>query len=104
MNPFDLRALEMLRENGTSGAFLFKSRREIEDYLGAPVVTSTGLPLGTAVAAGWTQSELLPKGDDALILDGKKRTENNTFLMMFEGRYGFRLKNPFDFVKVTLSA
>jgi hypothetical protein len=104
LNPLDLQALEMIRENGATGAFLFKSRAEIEGFLGAPVVTSLKLPVGTAVAADWTQAELLPLGDDELVFDGKNRTENNTFRIMYEGRYGFRVKKPFDFVKVTLTA
>lgn len=103
LNPLDLQALEMLRENGTNGAFLFKSRSEIEGFLGAPVVTSLGLPVGEAVVADWNQAELLPVGDDELVFDGKNRTENNTFRLMFEGRYGFRVKKPFDFVRVSLA-
>ena len=102
-NPLDLQALEMLRENGDSGAFLFKSRADIEGFLGAPVVTSGGLPAGQAVAADWTQAELLPVGNDELVFDGKNRTVDNTFLLMFEGRYGFRIKKPFDFVRVELA-
>ena len=102
MNPLDLQALEMLRENGTTGAFLFKSRAEIEGFLGGPVVASLGLTTGRAMAADWTQAELLPVGDDELVLDGKNRTENNTFRLMYEGRYGFRVKKPFDFVSVDL--
>ncbi|WP_153001240.1 phage major capsid protein [Microbacterium testaceum] len=104
LNPLDLQAIELLRENGATGAFLFKSRAEIEAFLGAPVVTSGGLAPGQAVAADWTQAELLPVGDDELVFDGKNRTENNTFRIMFEGRYGFRVKKPFDFVSVTLTA
>ncbi len=103
MNPLDLQALEMLRENGTTGAFLFKSRSDIEGFLGAPVVTSLGLAVGSAIAADWSQAELLPVGDDELVFDGKNRTENNTFRLMYEGRYGFRVKKPFDFVAVHLS-
>ncbi|GAA1962624.1 phage major capsid protein [Microbacterium aquimaris] len=101
-NPLDLQALEMLRENGDNGAFLFKSRADIEGFLGGPVVTSLGLPTGRAMAADWNQAELLPVGDDALVFDGKNRTENNTFRLMFEGRYGLRVKKPFDFVSVDL--
>ncbi|MBN7792508.1 phage major capsid protein [Microbacterium esteraromaticum] len=104
MNPLDLQALEMLRENGSTGAFLFKDRDAIEGFLGAPVVTTLGLPVGQAVAADWTQAELHPLGDDELIFDSTQRTTNNTFLIMFEGRYGFRVKKPFDFVNVALAA
>lgn len=102
-NPHDLKAIELLRENGTTGAFLFKSRDEIEAFLGAPVVTSLGIPAGTAIAADWNQAELLPVGDDELVFDTTQRTVNNTFLFMFEGRYGFRVKTPSDFVKVALT-
>lgn len=103
LNPADIRALEMLRENGTTGAFLFKTRADLEGFLGAPVVPTLGLPAGQAIAADWTQSELLPYGDDELVFDGTQRTVNNTFLLMFEGRYGFRIKKPFDFVSVALA-
>lgn len=103
MNPTDLRVLEMLRENGTSGAFLFKSREEIEGFVGAPIVASTAIAAGTAIAADWSQANLIPFGDDELVVDTKKRTDNNTFLLMYEGRYGFRVTNPFDFVQVTLA-
>lgn len=104
LNPLDLMALEALRENGATGAFLFKDRDAIEGFLGAPVVTSTGIPVGRAVAADWNQAELHPVGDDELVFDGGNRTKNNTFLLMFEGRYGFRVKKPFDFVSVALTA
>ncbi|WP_295791387.1 hypothetical protein [uncultured Microbacterium sp.] len=55
--------------------------------------------MGRAIVADWNQAELLPVGDDELIFDG----ENNTFRLMFEGRYGFRVKKPFNFVSVSLS-
>lgn len=104
LNPLDVQKLEQLRENGATGAFLFKSRTEIESYLGARYVTSSGIAEGTALAGEWSQAELLPVGDDELILDTKNRTKDNTFLMMFEGRYGFRVKKPSAFTKITLSA
>ncbi|MFP1602507.1 hypothetical protein ACLD0U_07460 [Microbacterium sp. 2216-1] len=44
-----------------------------------------------------------PLGDDELAFDSTQRTKNNTFLIMFEGRYGFRVKKPFDFVNVALA-
>ncbi len=103
MNPLDLQKLEQLRENGSTGAFLFRSREEIEDRVGAKIVTSTGLTVGTALAGDWSETELLPVGDDELVIDAGKRTTNNTFLMMFEGRYGFRVKKPGAFTKVTLA-
>lgn len=86
-----------------SGRAALKDREAIEGFLGAPVVTSTGISVGRAVAADWIQAELHPLGDDELVFDGKNRTENNTFRLMFEGRYGFRLKKPFDFVSVELA-
>lgn len=103
MNPLDLQKLEQLRENGSTGAFLFRSRAEIEDRVGARIVTSTGLAVGTALAGDWSESELLPVGDDELVVDAGKRTTNNTFLLMYEGRYGFRVKKPGAFTKITLA-
>ncbi|MBG0716994.1 hypothetical protein G3N18_02680 [Microbacterium sp. 2C] len=65
-------------------------------------MTSPGLPVGSAISSDWSQAELIPVGDDELALDGKNRTENNTFRLIREGRHGFRVKKPFDFVRVTL--
>lgn len=103
-NPTDLQALELMREGGATGPFLFPSRQAIEDFLGAPVVTSAGMPTGTAVVGEWDQAEIIPLGDDELIVDAGKRTTNNTFLFMFEGRYGFRVSKPVAFVSVDLTA
>lgn len=102
-NPADMQALELMRENGTTGAFLFKSRAEIAEFLGAPIALTAGIPAGTAVLGDYKQAELIPLGDDELVVDTKKRTDDNTFLMMFEGRYGFRVKKPNAFVKVDLT-
>lgn len=103
-NPDDLQTLELMREGGTTGAFLFPSRKAIEDFLGAPVVTSIGMPAGHTVVGDWDQAEVIPLGDDELVVDTGKRTVNNTFLFMFEGRYGFRVKKPVAFVDVDLTS
>lgn len=103
-NPTDLENLELMREGGATGPFLFPSRKAIEDFLGAPIVTSTGMPAGTAIVGDWDQAEIIPLGDDELIVDAGKRTTNNTFLFMYEGRYGFRVAKPVAFVEVDLTA
>ncbi|WP_221586065.1 phage major capsid protein [Microbacterium sp. G2-8] len=104
LNPTDLQALELLREGGTTGPFLFKSRAEIAAFLGAPIALSQGIPAGTALVGNFEQgADLIPKGDDELVVDTKKRTDNNTFLLMYEGSYGFRVKKPVSFVEVTLT-
>jgi len=103
-NPADMQALELMREGGTTGPFLFPSRKAIEDFLGAPVVTSIGMPAGTTIVGDWDQAEIIPLGDDELIVDAGKRTTNNTFLFMYEGRYGFRVSKPVAFVEVDLTA
>ncbi|GAA2533173.1 hypothetical protein GCM10009860_11490 [Microbacterium mitrae] len=103
LNPDDLQSLELMREGGATGPFLFPSRAAIEDFLGASVVTSVGMPAGTAVVGDWDQAEIIPIGDDELIVDAGKRTTDNTFLFMFEGRYGFRVSKPVAFVAVTLT-
>lgn len=103
-HPDDLQALELMRENGSTGAFLFKSHAEIAAFLGAPFAITTGMPLGTAMVGNYQDAELIPLGDDELVIDTAKRTVNNTFLMMFEGRYGFRIKKPISFVEVDLTS
>ena len=77
---------------------------EIAAFLGAPIATTAGMPAGRALVGDYKQAELIPLGDDELVVDTQKRTENNTFLMMFEGRYGFRVKKPLAFVDVDLTA
>lgn len=103
-NPADLQTLELMREGGSTGPFLFPSRAAIEDFLGAPIVTSIGMPAGKAVVGDWDQAEIIPLGDDELIVDAGKRTTNNTFLFMYEGRYGFRVSKPVAFVEVALTS
>lgn len=103
-NPADLQALELMREDGATGAFLFKSRAEIAAFLGAPVAVTAGMPAGTALVGDYSEAELIPLGDDELVVDTGKRTTNNSFLMMQEGRYGFRVKKPVAFVEVDLTA
>ena len=83
--------------------FLFKSRADIEAFLGSPVVTSLHVPATTELVGYWIQAELLPLDDYELVFDTTQRTENNTFLFMHEGRYGFRVKTPSDFVRVLLT-
>lgn len=104
LNATDLQTLEMLREDGATGPFLFPSRTAIEDFLGAAVVPSAGMPVGTALVGDFQQAELIPLGDDELVVDTGKRTTNNTFLLMHEGRYGFRVKKPLVFCEVDLTA
>ena len=104
LNPADYQALEMLRENGATGPFLFGSREAIEAFLGAPVATSAGMPAGKALVGDFGQSELIPLDDDELVVDTGKRTQNNTFLLMYEGRYGFRVKKPRAFIEVQTTA
>lgn len=43
----------------------------------------------------------MPQGP---VVDTGKRTTDNTFLLMYEGRYGFRVKKPVSFVEVDLTA
>ncbi|GAA3654540.1 phage major capsid protein [Microbacterium marinilacus] len=104
LNPQDLEQLENLRENGTTGAFLFKSQAEIAARLGAPIAVTAGIPAGTALVGDFSQAQLIPVGDDELVVDTGKRTTNNSFLLMYEGRYGFRVKKPVSFVQVDLEA
>ncbi|MGN7188842.1 phage major capsid family protein [Microbacterium enclense] len=102
-NPTDLQALELLRENGTTGPFMFQTRAALEDWLGAPLVTTVGMAAGKALVGDFTQAELIPLGDDELVIDTSQRIVDNTFQMMDEGRYGFRVKKALAFCQVSLA-
>lgn len=104
LNPVDLQKLELMRESGTTGAFMFRSgRSQLEDVLGAPIVTSTKLTAGTALVGDFQQTRLLVRQDTTLAIDGSgSRFTTNQVAFRVEGRYGLQVLRPLAFAKVTL--
>jgi HK97 family phage major capsid protein len=107
MNSIDLQALEMLRENGTTGALLFGSgRTTIEQILGDyPIVESPLIAAGSALLGDFTKTELLVREDDHLDVDGSGELfKKNQVVFREEGRYGFATLKPSSFITVDLTA
>jgi hypothetical protein len=107
MNSIDLQALEMLRENGTTGALLFGSgRTTIEQILGDyPIVESPLIAAGSALLGDFTKTELLVREDDHLDVDGSGELfDRNQVKFREEGRYGFATLKPSSFITVDLTA
>jgi len=105
MHPDDLQRLELMRENGTTGALLFGSgRSSVEQILGNyPIVESNLIPAGTALLGDFSQTGWASK-DNEISWDGSggTRYEKNQVVYRSEGRYGFAVLRPSAFVKVSL--
>jgi HK97 family phage major capsid protein len=107
MNSRDYQKLELMRENGTTGPLLFGSgRTSIEQFLGDyPIVTSSLIAQGTALLGDFDQTELIPREDDHLDVDGSGELfKRNQVIFREEGRYGFAVKKPSAFITVDLTA
>lgn len=69
---------------------------------GLPRLTSTALSAGTAILADWNAAELLIRDEAELAVDtGGDLFEKNQTKMRVEGRFGFAVKNPTAFAKIT---
>jgi HK97 family phage major capsid protein len=107
MNSRDYQALELMREDGATGPLLFGTGRTgIEQYLGDyPIVTSPLITQGTALLGDFTKTELIPRGDDTLDVDGSGELfKRNQVIFRREGRYGFAVLKPLAFIQVDLTA
>ncbi|AZS38187.1 hypothetical protein CVS47_02838 [Microbacterium lemovicicum] len=106
LNPTDAQKLELLRESGSTGAFLFRNGlKDAEAFLGAPIVLSTQMTVGTGLLGDWRTVELLVREDDHVDTDTSGVLfEKNQFRMRVEGRYGLKVGRPLSFVKTALAA
>lgn len=103
--PGDVQKLELLREGGTTGAFLFKGRAEIEAWLGAPHVTNTALPVKTALVGDWSTVELLTRGGTRVDVDTAGTLfDTNSAKLRVEQRVGLKIGRPGAIVKVGTAA
>ncbi|WP_166873893.1 phage major capsid protein [Salinibacterium sp. ZJ450] len=105
MNPVDVQKLELLRETGTTGPFMFKSgRSQIESILGdIPIVSTTRITAGTALLGDFDQTLLRVADQMTVKVDGSGTLfDNNQVKLRVEGRFGFEVYRPFAFAKITL--
>jgi len=106
LHPADIQRLELLREDGTTGPFMFRNGlADIEKFVGAPIVPSTAMTAGVGLLGDWTQTELIIREDDHLDVDTSgEKFEKNQVQFRLEGRYGFTVERPLAFVTVDLTA
>lgn len=106
LHPTDIQRLELLREDGTTGPFMFRNGlADIEKFVGAPIVPSTAMTAGVGLLGDWTQTELIIREDDHLDVDTSgEKFEKNQVQFRLEGRYGFTVERPLAFVTVDLTA
>lgn len=115
LHPEDAAEVELLRENGSTGAFLMNSG--VADMIFGPDVTritSLGTPKGTALMGDFTQARLYVR-ENASTLAATQGTAkvggetvdlfaSNAVRLRSEGRYGFSVVRPSAFAVVDLTA
>jgi HK97 family phage major capsid protein len=106
LNPVDIQRLELIREDGSTGPFMFRGGiTDIEKFVGAPIVPSTAITAGVGLLGDWTQTELIIREDDHLDIDTSgTKFEKNQVQFRLEGRYGFTVERPLAFVQADLTA
>ncbi|MBT2535883.1 phage major capsid protein [Arthrobacter sp. ISL-69] len=107
LNPADLEALDLLRADGATGAFLLgdPSAESATNIWSVPRIPSNAVAAGTALLADWNQAEIVVREDATLSLDrsGENFTKN-LVTMRVEGRFGLAVKRPASFAVVDLAA
>ncbi|WP_298992117.1 phage major capsid protein [uncultured Pseudokineococcus sp.] len=98
LHPEDAERLQLTREEGTTGSFLFGS-----DFANSAVfggvnrqVVSSAVPQGTALLADWSQFRLCIR-EDANTLAATQAGDlwqTNRVMLRTEGRYGFKALRP----------
>jgi HK97 family phage major capsid protein len=107
LNPADLEALDLLRADGATGAFLLgdPSADSATNIWSVPRVPSNAVAAGTALLADWNQAEIVVREDATLALDRSgSNFERNLVTMRVEGRFGLAIKRPASFAVIDLAA
>lgn len=119
LSPSDWEALELTRENGTSGPFMLASGpvdRAAQRLWGLPVVVSAAMSIGQAVLGdfagsarvyqredvqiSWSDGVFLPDGAGG----GSIGFQRNQLTMRAEERMGLAVTRPSAFVDIALAA
>lgn len=103
LHPTDLQTLDMARESGATGAFL--AGIDVKVFGGLPVVTSTLVPVGTALLGDWEQARLYVRGQGRIDADTSGELfDKNQLKLRVEGRFGFAVLRPSAFMAIDLIA
>lgn len=107
LNPADLEAIDLLREDGTGGGFLVGGTSPANDNVfgGLPRVSSPVVPAGTAILGDWRKVRLLVR--EELRLDADRSGDlftKNLVTLRSEGQFGVAVLRPQSFAVVDLTA
>lgn len=107
LHPTDLEALDLLRADGATGAFLLgdPAGDSAANIWRVPRIPSTAVTPGTAILGDFDQAEIIVREDATLAVDrsGELFTKNLVVLRL-EGRFGLAVKRPNAFVEIDLTA
>lgn len=103
VHPSDAQKFDLMRENGTTGAFLLQNP---ERFFVGPVVLSTAIPAGQAILADWRQAAIKVREREHVLAATQAGDlfDKNQVKLRAEGRYGFTIKRPQAFAVVALTA
>lgn len=107
LHPTDFEALDLLRADGATGAFLLgdPAGDSAANIWRVPRIPSTAVTPGTAILGDFDQAEIIVREDATLAVDrsGELFTKNLVVLRL-EGRFGLAVKRPNAFVEIDLTA
>jgi HK97 family phage major capsid protein len=107
MNPADVEALDLIRENGATGGFLLDGTAyEMIFGRGVQGVPSIAVPAGTAIAGDWSQVRLRVRQGvhSVAATQAGDLFDKNQMKLRTEGRYGFQFLRPQALAVVDLTA
>ncbi|WP_193669326.1 phage major capsid protein [Nocardioides salarius] len=107
MHPSDIEALDLMREDGATGGFLFTDAVG-ERIFGPGVrgVPSVAVPVGTAIVGNWSQTRLRIReaAHTLAATQAGDLFDKNQMKLRSEGRFGFQFFRPASMAVVDLTA
>lgn len=107
LHPEDAAAIELMRENGTTGGFLM-SADALETVFGPGIarVPSMAVPKGTAILADWSKVRLYVRQAEHTLAATQAGDlfDKNQVKLRSEGRYGIQMMRPQSVAVVDLTA
>lgn len=103
MNWADLEAIDLTREDGTTGGFMAGIDDKVFGNL--PRVGTSLIPAGTAYLGDWSQTRLYVRDGGRLDADMSGTLfDTNKVKLRYEGRFGFAVLRPAAFAEIDLTS
>lgn len=105
VSPADAEKLDLIREGASTGQYLLGGPGSKTDQTlwSIPRVPSTAVAAGTALLGDWNFAEVVVRQGATVAVDtGGDNFTKNLATMRVEGRFGFAVKRPSAFAKITL--